>query len=253
MMDIRSNYASTRADWTRFLGCWRHVVSERLSKTRGWSGLSALPDDVNRVADAGTADIAGHEIERIQVRLGHRLPKSYLDFAVATGGRGWFVEAFGHVDTSGRPAGGLSSFAAIGPFKGIDAPTYGVWMGTAGSPRTVSPAEYYRYGYEADPKKRQDSANVDLRALEYMIKVGDLDQGAVVLVNPREITQDGEMEAWTLSFTSHVTRYRSFAELMQDLAYIDLALDSAKSALSTPNVYAGSRCIGLLRTAATAQ
>jgi hypothetical protein len=56
--------------------------------------------------------------------------------------------------------------------------------------------------------------------LDKLIKVGELEQGTVLLINPLEITADGEWEAWLLSpQLAGAFRYRSFAELMQTIAY----------------------------------
>jgi len=54
------------------------------------------------------------------------------------------------------------------------------------------------------------------------VMVGGLGSGAGLILNPREVTADGEWEAWLLSFKTFATRYRSFAELMQAAAAEDL-------------------------------
>lgn len=175
---------------------------------------------------------------------------SYRHFVIATQGAGWFIDAFGGLDEEGRPVGGLLPASRIGLFREVDTSTFTKWFQNSAGPRWTAPANYYSYGYQPDPKRRQDSAHMNSVSLPSLIKVGDLEQGGVILLNPAELTSDGEMEAWTLSFRTHVTRYRSFAELMQDLAYIDIAPDTAQSAIDVQDVYASSPCVALLSTGA---
>ncbi len=251
MKDIHAGYASGPADWLAFLRCWRETVQARLARRPGYSGLGALPPEVNLVADA-PGDVA-EEVARLQDRLKVQLPQSYLDFARARRGQGWVIETFADASAMAKGTGqGVLPLAKIGNFADVDAATWGIWKRDGASGRAIRPDEYYRYGYQSDMSRVQDSALFDVEALQHMIKIGDLDQGAVLLLNPRDITADGEMEVWVLSFRTHAQRFRSFAELMQDLAYVDTDPDHAESALVVPRVYERCPCVKLLRTAASA-
>lgn len=250
MKDIHSGYASGPADWLAFLHCWRETVQARLAKRPGYSGLHALPPGINLLAEA-PGDVAD-EVARLQDRLKVQLPRSYLDFAQARRGQGWVIETF--ADSSSLAKGvdqGVLPLAKIGKFADLDAVTLSRWVAGGAGSRAIRPYEYYRYGYQSDMSRVQDSALFNVETLQHMIKIGDLDQGAVLLLNPREITTDGEMEAWTLSFRTHAQRFRSFAELMQDLAYVDADPDHAESALVVAQLYERCPCVKLLRTAAS--
>lgn len=250
MKEIHSGYASSPTDWLVFLRCWREMVQARLSKRPGSSGLSALPLDVNRVA-AAPVDMR-EEVARMQDRLKVQLPRSYVDFVQARQGRGWVIESIADAAFIPDETEGVLPLAKIGTFAELDAATLDIWLKTREGVRTVGPDEYYRYGYQADMRRVQDGALFNAEALQHMIKIGNLDQGAVILLNPREITADGEMEAWALSFRTFAERFRSFAELMQDLAYLDTDTDNTESALVVPQAYDRCPCVKLLRTAASA-
>jgi hypothetical protein len=250
MKEIHSGYASSPADWLAFLRCWRETVQARLAKRPGYSGLSALPPDVNLVADA-PGDVT-EDVARLQDRLKVQLPRSYLDFAQARRGRGWVIESFTDAEVISGETADVLPLAKIGKFADLDAATLNTWLKTGAGSRAIRPDEYYRYGYQSDMSRVQDSALFNAEALQHMIKVGDFAQGGVLLLNPREITADGEMEAWSLDFRTFANRFRSFAELMQDLAYLDADPDNTESALVVPNAYERCPCVKLLRTAASA-
>lgn len=250
MKDIHAGYASTAADWLAFLRCWRGTVQARLAKRPGYSGLAALPADVNVVADA-----PGHvadDVARLQDRLKLQLPPSYLHFAQARHGRGWVIESLTGARVISAETADVLPQAGIGRFAELDAATLKTWTQSGSHGRTIRPDEYYRYGYQADPGRRQDGALFNVEALPQMIKVGGFAQGGVLLLNPAEVTADGEMEAWSLDFRTFAQRFRSFAELMQDLAYLDADPDHAESALVVPQAYDRCPCVKLLRTAASA-
>jgi hypothetical protein len=249
MKDIHAGYASTPADWLAFLRCWRETVQARLAKRPGYSGLAALPPGVNRVADA-PGDVSA-EAARLQQQLKVQLPRSYLDFAQARHGQGWVIESLTEAGVIGEATADVLPLASIGRFADLDAATLDTWLKNGAAGRAIRPDEYYRYGYQADVSRVQDGALFHVEALKPMIKVGDFAQGGVLLLNPHEATADGEMEAWALDFRTFASRFRSFAELMQDLAYLDSDPDRAESPLTVPQAYDRCPCVKLLRTAAT--
>ncbi|MBE0617728.1 MAG: hypothetical protein IH608_07365 [Proteobacteria bacterium] len=110
----------------------------------------------------------------------------------------------------------------------------------------VSAEEYYRYGYREKPLEPQFKFRI--AHIDHLIKVGELEQGAVLLINPLEITADNEWEAWLLSPQVSARRYRSFAELAQHVAYQDV-LDAGGSFL--PPSKLRDSCARFLNTAAT--
>jgi hypothetical protein len=133
----------------------------------------------------------------------------------------------------------------VGHFKDIDKLNWGGWhraMGGAIPGPDEAPASiYYRY---------DDSQQDDFRwaYLDKLVKVGELRQVAALLINPLEITSDGEWESWLLSTQSGALRYRSFAEMMQTIAYREMLEVGGKS---IPREDLIRTCAGHLKTAAT--
>lgn len=243
---IESGYASTEEDWRSFLSCWRRGVSDRLAAKRGYSGLAALPEGANTIAPRHSDEVRAR-IRRAEEVAGARFPKSFVDFSIATMGRGWFIESMGEVDADRSPMGGLWPIEKIGRFRDVDSQSYETWM--KNSPASdVEDSIYYRYGHEEDPLSRQDRVQFRTRYFPQLIMIGSLVGGTSILMNPAEVSKDGEMEVWYLSFKTFLERFRSFAELMQVLAYEDIINGS-------PGVYSKDElskvpCVSLLKTAA---
>lgn len=220
MSDIDSGYRSSERDWAAFLGCWRDAVNERVSK----SGRAPWPVTVNRVDEGGTTSQHNQALlDELERSLGQKLPKSYRNFAAVTGGR-WFVESVGDPAYPGTLTH-LSPINSVGRFKDVDLLNWGIWSkaATAAGELDVPPEKYYRYGYSEKSDERQDISQFRWKYLDRLIKVGELEQGTVLLINPFEITSDGEWEAWMLSpQLAGARRYRSFAEMLQHIAYQDI-------------------------------
>ncbi len=246
MSDIDSGYRSSEDDWATFLTCWRDAVEKRVA-----AGGNAIPVSLNanRLALNGTIEYAKNQdsLAKIEGSIAHKLPKSYRDFALVSGGR-WFVESAGSGDNNTNESH-LNPISTIGRFKDVDPMNLGFWdKARDGRPdRPIAPSDYYRYGYHEKPADRQDDSQFMWGYLGEMVKVGELEQGTAILLNPREITADGEWEAWTLSFKMGANRYRSFAELMQHLAHGDV---NGHGATFVPRGELVSACAGHLRTAA---
>lgn len=242
MADITAGYLSSEGDWVRFLNCWRAGVEKRLAER------TALPANSNRPDVPGSRQVEHNssELATAESRIGRQLPASYRHFVLVTGGK-WLVESAGGLQNSG-PSGRFLQINQIGSFKAIDAINWKAWeTARAGVPTVdVAAEEYYRYGYRAkplEPQFRYRSSHLD-----HLIKVGELEQGSIVALNPAEVTSDKEWEAWLLSPQVGAMRYRSFAELMQHIAYQDIG-DTGGAFL--PSSTLQSSCAGLLRTAAT--
>jgi hypothetical protein len=218
MTIIVSGYRGDVVRWIEFLRCWRLAVNKRLQVGDSFNDITSLPDDLNAV-NASFASIDA-ELGRAEAALGMGLPKSYVDFCRAVAGRGWFVEALGDIDDDG-PFGGLFVIDEIGPFSKVDEQGFNLWFSAEAN--EPSPSVYYRYGYQPDPSMRQSSVHFYRQDLPVCIKIGELAEGAVLLLNPARVTDDGEMEAWVLdSKIPGALRYRSFAEMAQELAHGDV-------------------------------
>lgn len=248
MSDINSGYQSSEADWAIFLNCWRDAVEDRLASQ---SQSASLPPDANHVVSVDDAAYHQHKalLDDLEKSIGRKLPKSYRDFAMVTGGQ-WLVESVGETPDINVPSH-LSLIRSIRDFKSADPFHWGIWNEAASKTfeLEISPTKYYRYGYFEKPGEGQDSAHYRVKEIGSLIKVGELEQGTVLLINPFEITSDGEWEAWMLSpqFPGAV-RYRSFAELMQHIAYQDI-LESGGVFIAPAKLRA--TCARYLKTAAT--
>lgn len=97
-------------------------------------------------------------------------------------------------------------------------------------------------------EEAQDEAAFREEHLPLLVKIGGMGQGDAILLNPREVTPDGEMEAWLLSFKVFAKRYRSFAELMQEMAFRDVN-DNGRFFVPSEEL-ATAPCTGLLKNAA---
>jgi hypothetical protein len=243
MTNVMSGYRGDIVGWVAFLRCWRLAVNKRLQAGDSFNEITLLPSEVNAVnTSLATIDA---EVGRAEERLGMRLPKSYVDFCCAVAGRGWFVEALGDIDEDGL-SGGLLVIDEIGLFRIVDEHKFNLWFNA--EVNEPNPGVYYRYGYQPDPNMRQSSVHFYRQDLAVCIKIGEFAEGVVLLLNPARVTGDGEMEAWVLdSKIPGALRYRSFAEMAQELAHGDgrntgpgfSLLDELKAS-----------CAGLLCTAA---
>jgi hypothetical protein len=218
MTIIVSGYRGDAVRWIEFLRCWRLAVNKRLQVGDSFNNITSLPDDLNAV-NASFASIDA-ELGRAESDLGMKLPKSYVDFCCAVAGRGWFVEALGDIDDDGQ-FGGLFVIDEIGLFRKVDEQGFNLWFSAEAN--EPSPSVYYRYGYQPEPSVRQSSVHFYRQDLSVCIKIGELAEGVVLLLNPARATGDGEMEAWVLdSRIPGALRYRSFAEMAQELAQGDV-------------------------------
>ncbi len=244
---IDSGYVSSDKDWLEFLSCWKGEIGNRLASEPNRSTVLMGGLGISLI---GTDEYLGNRkfVEEFRGDKGRSLPKSYRDFAAVTGGA-WVVESSGDgMDV--RNYGMLLPTKDIAKFKDIDFANWNIWQEAIGknSAREVSPEMYYRYGFDNNPKERQDSAQFRWKHLNDLIKVGELEQGTVLLINPMEISSDGEWEAWLLSpKLPGANRYRSFAELMQHIAHQDIFMRGG-SFVSKDKLNAG--CSKLIITAA---
>ena len=245
-LSVDSGYVSTEQDWHSFLSCWRSHVQARLARGESYTKLQSVPPALNQLSVDSTA--AKRAIADAERRLGIKLPASYVHFVLASGDAGWFIESFGTPDDAN---GKLISVSAIDLYPRADPENFGYWSNSGPDTLNIEAEKYLRYGYHSEPLLRQDSVYFRIDQLNSLIKVGDLDQGDAILLNPKVISVDGEMEAWLLSFKSFASRYRSFAELMQELAYLDIQMDKAQSSIFVPKVLNEVACTNMLATAAS--
>lgn len=217
MRQIDSGYRSSTADWERFLTCWEERMLQERTKQKDAMNIP-LTSLVARDSEAYTKNIEA--LDATEKRLNLKLPASYRHFAALTGGY-WFDDGEGdqYLSTKSPPSHFLP-VSAIDLFKDIDKVNWPVWDKNR-VPGRRSNEVYYRY--DSFDGGKQDPAQFRDEHLDYLVKIGEFRGGAVVLLNPKEVTSDGEYEVWFIApYIAGADRYRSFAELMQFRMLADL-------------------------------
>ena len=246
LLTFTANYRSGNTDWKHFLQCWREHVNNRLNLGRGYSGLKLLPPNMNVVPLGKSVVESQAIIKKYEEKLGVKLPASYKHFIEATNNQGWYIES----STAPASRVTLLPLDEIGPYPDKDPKNLEYWKRSDPSSRPIDIHRYVRYGYHPDPMKRQDPAYFEVSQLETLLLIGAFEGGGAILLNPKIVSTDGEFETWVLDFKTFAWRYRSFAEMMQNVAYFDIALEDARSPLSEEGVLSHSPCTSLLSTAA---
>ncbi|MFH0821278.1 MAG: SMI1/KNR4 family protein [Pseudomonadota bacterium] len=149
----------------------------------------------------GSAPAAPSEIEAAEKRLAARLPPSYVSFLLETNGWGFLGDPY----TFGgplRPVSKIEAFqvecrdwieAYTGPYQALEVPD----------------ERYFVYGPE------QDTVSMRPRYLSSCIRISEVTEGGVYLLNPEVVTSEGEWEAWHFAnYLPGAVRCRSFLELL---------------------------------------
>lgn len=241
---IESGYSSTVADWEAFLSCWTREL--RVQDARQGSDLQAMWADARDFASR-EADKLERALRGAESRLGRRLPSSFRHFVQASGSR--FI--LGVDPSRRRPL--ISDFRQLEDlqlFRVAVPDAYEMWSDVP--PRFVPDREYFRYTFDSRDKPVQDPVNYRPEYLDSAILVGEWPSEAYLLIVPDVEFRDGEWEAGLLSWTAPgANRFRSFAELMQNIAVAETA--------NLPHGEPYSRdlivptCANLLTTAANSQ
>jgi SMI1 / KNR4 family (SUKH-1) len=201
-MDVR--HADESAfDWESFLRRWSQEVIEAIGDERG-----KLPIKVMKSGWLGYGGATEEQIADAEARLGKSLPPSYRAFLkVSNGWRQttpfisklwstkeieWFaVKHQTWIDAFSEKFGHLPAEA------------------DSGSP-IISDQEYFVYGDE------QDCSKLRVGYLQTALEISRRGEGAIYLLNPQVVNEDGEWEAWFFGdWLPGGDRYRSFQEMMQ--------------------------------------
>lgn len=162
----------------------------------------ALPDDVISSGWMGYDGATESQIAALEKRLRRPLPPSYRSFLTESNGWrncGCFIDKL-------WPCSKVAWFRKRNQ-EWIEA--YVEPWEDSGKP-DVSDEEYFVYG------DKQNSCKIRVEYLQTALEVSDCGDSAIVLLNPKVITEDGEWEAWLFAnWLPGATRYRSFRELMQ--------------------------------------
>ncbi len=139
-------------------------------------------------------------LDALETKLDRRLPSSYRTFLQTTDGFGP-LNAF-------IPC--LLPASKVGRFSESDPEFIAPWIEDMDDFPDMPDENYLVYGPD------QDVCDIRRRYLPNCVKVSELGDRAVILLNPEIQTEDGEWEAWFFaSWFPGARRYRSFADLMQ--------------------------------------
>ena len=181
----------TESEWMAFLTefnrellSYEEVVQDAAPEDlkKGWLGFHGV-------------DVA--EMIATERRLGIRLPPSYREFLKASNGWRYPSISISYL----RPLNKLALFHEQNQ-EWIDA----FVRPSADLPR-IPDEDYFVYG------KKQDCVKFRPEYLQTAWQVSDVDDSAVVLLNPQVVTPEGEWETWLFAnWLPGAVRYRSFGE-----------------------------------------
>lgn len=198
---IDSGYTSGPDDWVDLLNC--------LSRENEYGKVNETyspRDDWQVIEDRLLADFAMND-----VFTDKKVPDSYLHFMMVTNGKYKLSMAGPSDDSNFLPV------ASILYFKDGVGEDVIFWND---SKRKKDNENYYVYGVTKDGRVRGDYIEYDGCQVEGLISIGYVDGDGFIALNPREVSRDGEWETWYLDWKAlGVWRFRSFAELMQNLSY----------------------------------
>jgi hypothetical protein len=213
LKDWESGYLTQAADWQGFLACWRNGVAQRAAKENASNIVLTVLSKFTQLSRDPQPSVADTEtqLSHLEARLGTTLPKSYIDFV-----RVYRPPIYRPHDA---PGGGILRVGMFGPqqvgFLSQLEPRLA--QQSAEIPVETSDAEYYVYGIN------QSDVAIRTGNRPGAIVVGSHGPAAydLIVMYPQEKTRDGEMEA-ALIFHSGEFRAPSFAELMRQLAYMEI-------------------------------
>ncbi len=194
---------------------WRTFLQQASSDLLTDAAIRAMvADGVVAAGWLGYEGATEEEIVALEERLRVRLPPSYRSFLAET--NGW--RNCGPFIYNLWPCSGVHWFqernqawidAYVHPENnGIEI----VWP--AGQeppkPRPLMDEEYLTYG------DKQDSCRFRTEYLQTALEISDVGDSAILLLNPKIVTDGGEWEAWLFAnWMPGAYRYRSFGELVQ--------------------------------------
>ncbi|HTB84097.1 MAG TPA: SMI1/KNR4 family protein [Candidatus Sulfotelmatobacter sp.] len=180
-----------KTEWEKFLSEYnRELLSyeevvERLSSElikAGWLGY------------AGTTE---EEITAAEKRLAVKLPPSFRTFLKVS--NGWRYPSEFIFD--------LLPVSKLIWFREKNQGWIDAYTNPSGELPTISDEEYFVYG------NKQDSVNLRPEYLQAALQVSELGDSAVVLLNPKVVTSEGEWETWFFAnWLPGAERHRSFGE-----------------------------------------
>lgn len=203
---LRGAAEMTVDEWKRFLDTWSQEALTLVNQ----ADPSYRSELARRALQRGTLTFPGateEEIAATEQRLGTSLPQSYRRFLQAS--NGFVVIALDVDDAPLWPAQSLRWL------KDAEPDFLRAWTA---DPYPVSDTNYFRYGPDQDP------VHIRTQYLPDMLQLSPNVEAAVLLLNPRIRTQEGEWEGWDMGDAyPGAFRFLSFERLMQGLRSRTLA------------------------------
>jgi HEAT repeat protein/cell wall assembly regulator SMI1 len=174
-------------DWKHLLTDW----SRQLMQTSLAADIEPSPDSNNWL---GFKPATKRKIQKLEQRLGVKLPPSYTDFLRTSNGWRRTTPFIGRI----RPAEEVEWFRVENE----------QWVEEYAQDGSKQPdTEYYVYSPEGAADHRAEH-------MSSLLQISDVEDG-VYLLNPEAVTPDGEWEAWFFAnWVPGAMRFPSFAHLM---------------------------------------
>jgi len=189
--------------------------------------LSTLPELSEIALDALVAIEAGHSQNGSDFSLefgkkfGLKCPPSYADFMASGGAEFYFLMYVKRGVNHRRPGEILQAYydiSKIGYFKDLKEALYRDIVDGVDDLDNSIFDEYYTYQRYVDGKDEAwrvnnfKSSDQAIRYLEFCLIIGRHFSPEIMMLNVKEVTKDGEMEAFLFDSVDCI-RYRSFAEI----------------------------------------
>ncbi len=159
--------------------------------------VEALPRELIKAGWLGYAGAPEEEIGATEKRLAARLPPSYRAFLKAS--NGWRFPSISIFD--------LLPAAKVVWFREQNQDWIDAYVGPSAELPPISDQKYFVYG------GKQDCVKFRTEYLQTALQVSVEADGAVVLLNPKVVTPEGEWETWFFAnWLPGAFRYRTFAE-----------------------------------------
>jgi hypothetical protein len=159
--------------------------------------VEAVPRELIKAGWLGYSEASEAEVMAAEKRLATRLPPSYRAFLKVS--NGWRFPSVSIFDL--LPAAKLVWFREQNQ-DWIDA-----YVGPSAELPPISDKEYFVYG------AKQDCVKFRTEYLQTALQISDVGDSAVVLLNPKVVTPEGEWETWFFAnWLPGAVRYRSFGE-----------------------------------------
>jgi hypothetical protein len=163
--------------------------------------VKVLPREVIKKGWLGYPSATDEELKAIEKRLTTRLPPSYRAFLRIS--NGWRFPSISILD--------LLPVSEVAWFREQNQDWIDAYVGPSEELPAISDEDYFVYG------SAQDCVKFRTEYLQTALQISEASDGAVVLLNSKIITPEGEWETWFFAnWLPGAVRFRSFAEWLAE-------------------------------------